>query len=354
MTVTFRDLGGGPVAGDLATLHVTGSAVVTAVSSITNAHGEATFHVGDATSETVTVSASVGIAGAPFGLTTIDFDAHAPSATKSTLVADLATVAAGSGGSATLTLTLRDSSGTPLALQDVSIGAGAGSSHFIGSASGSTSIHGTFSVRVKDTQPETITYTAGATRDNVKIAQTATVTFAPAVSAAKSSISASPASVPADNSSSATVTVTLADGTGHPAAGRSVKLELHAIGKSTMHAHVHGTNPVTTDANGVATFAVRDGSGESVSVTALDVDQNLTISAPPGPRARIQRAHGRCGERDEVDGVGIARRRPRRREALLDGHRPAAQRRGWRGAGQERHARRCGRRLGDQPGERDD
>ncbi len=147
---------------------------------------------------------------------------------------------------------------------------------------GLTDNTGSIAFTVTDTTHETVTFTAIDASDGpLTIAQTASITFAPSASAAHSTLAASPASVPADNTTKASVTVTLRDVDGNPAVGRTLKLVLSPMtGKSSVHAHATGA--VKTDANGTATFQVRDGTAETVGVGADDTDEGITVVAHPG------------------------------------------------------------------------
>ena len=123
---------------------------------------------------------------------------------------------------------------------------------------------------------------------------------APGVAASKdkSTAAAAPGSLPADGSTTATVTVTIKDESGNPIVGDAVTLA-QDNGKSSviMTAADAPVNPagVSTDATGTATFHVKDSVAEPVTYTATDVSQgNLVVTqttdvtfasagAPPAP-----------------------------------------------------------------------
>lgn len=92
------------------------------------------------------------------------------------------------------------------------------------------------------------------------------------VDAARSTVEVSPANVPADGSSSATVTVTLRDATGTPVAGIDVHLAA-GNGNSSILSPL-----ATTNASGVATFTVTDTTAESVVYSATDRTDSLALS----------------------------------------------------------------------------
>lgn len=195
-----------------------------------------------------------------------------PSATASTMVASPTTVLADGVAAATLTVTLKDSCGNPIAGKAVSLTASNGLST-ITPASATSSASGVATFTVRDATPDgTITYTARDTTDNVTLTQTAQVFFIGPVSAAASTVVASPTSVAADNNTTATITVTLKDSAGHPIANKNVTLAA-ASGSSTIT-----TISGISNASGVATFSVKDGSPEAITYTATDSTDNITVT----------------------------------------------------------------------------
>ena len=122
---------------------------------------------------------------------------------------------------ATITVTLLDANNNPVSGKTVTLAQGSGSST-ISAASGASNASGVVTFTVKDTKVEAVTYTATDTTDSLPITQTTQVTFtAGAVSAAKSTVSASPASVVADGTTTSTITVTLLDANNNPEIGRA-------------------------------------------------------------------------------------------------------------------------------------
>lgn len=195
-----------------------------------------------------------------------------PSAAASTVTASPTTVLANGVASATLTVTLMDACGNPIAGKTVALTASGGHST-ITPASATSSASGVATFTVRDATPDgTITYTAKDTTDNVTVTQTAQVTFLGPVSAATSTVGASPTSVGADNSTGATITVTLKDSAGHPIANKTVTL---AAGSGSS---IITTLSGTSDANGVATFSVKDGTPEAITYTATDSTDSIIIT----------------------------------------------------------------------------
>ena len=105
--------------------------------------------------------------------------------------------------------------------------------------------------------------------------QTATVKFiAGAVSATTSTVTAAPASVLADGTTTSTVTVTLRDSINNPLAGKTVTLTSSRTASDTISA-ASGTS----NASGVVTFSVKSTTPGSSDYTATDAtDGNLVIT----------------------------------------------------------------------------
>lgn len=101
---------------------------------------------------------------------------------------------------------------------------------------------------------------------------TLTVTGNSPGDAAQSSVTAAPASVPADGTASATVTITLRSLCGTPVSGKTITLGQGA-GSSTIT-----PASAVTDASGVATFTVRSTTPETVTYTATDTTDGVTIT----------------------------------------------------------------------------
>src|SRR2546426_245949 len=105
------------------------------------------------------------------------------------------------------------------------------------------------------------------------ITQTATVTFtAGTVNAGTSTVSANPTSVVANGTSTSTITVTLKDINNNPVSGKAVSLAAGS-GSSTI-TMVSGT----TNTSGQASFTVKDTVAQSVTYTARDTTDSITIA----------------------------------------------------------------------------
>ncbi len=276
VTVTLQDGSGNPIPGQTVTLAQSsgGNSVITTVSGVTNAQGQATFSVTDTSSQVVTYTATDVTAGVTLTNTgSVTF--HGPvSASSSSVVAAPTSVPDDGTSTSSITVTLTDSSGTPVSGQVVTLGQGAGSSAISGGGTATTNAQGVATFSASDTHSEVVTYTATDTsQSNLVIDQTASVAFHGPVSASSSSVVAAPTSVPDDGTSASTVTVTLKDGSGTPVSGQVVTL-----GQGAGSSVISGGGTATTNAQGVATFTATDTHSEVVTYTATDTSQsNLVI-----------------------------------------------------------------------------
>ncbi len=286
--VTLLD-GASPVGGKTVTLSSSSAtAVVTPSSQTTGSNGVATFTVSDPTAETVTFKA-VDTSDNNLALTAttqVSFQAPAVSASTSGMSVSPVKVPADGVSGASLTVTIEDQFGNPLAGKTVTVaGVVTGTSNpsvtgrvVPGQASGGVEItttngSGEITFVADDTTAESITYTATDTTDNVTVNQTQTVTFLAGVAqVSESTVQANPTSVPADGTSASTVTVTLEDHNQNPVPGDMV--ELTALNGSSVVAPASG---VATNAAGQATFEVTDATSEVVRYRATDTTDTLPL-----------------------------------------------------------------------------
>src|SRR6202034_3072989 len=199
---------------------------------------------------------------------TAQVDFHNPvSAATSSVVASPTSVLDNGSATSTITVTLEDSSDTPIPGQVVSLGQG-GAGSTITAVSATTNAEGVATFTAKDSNDEVVTYTATDTsQSDLAITETAQVDFHNPVSAATSSVVASPTSVLDNGSATSTITVTLEDSSDTPIPGQVVSLGQGGAG-STITAV-----SATTNAEGVATFTAKDSNDEVVTYTATDTSQ---------------------------------------------------------------------------------
>ncbi|HZQ81614.1 MAG TPA: Ig-like domain-containing protein [Gaiellaceae bacterium] len=134
-----------------------------------------------------------------------------------------------------------------------------------------------------DTTPETVTYTLTYAGGNTFGQCAVEVTFVPAAAGVRSNVTVSPSSQPANGKARATVTATLRNANGAPLSGKQVTLlPLIATGPHAGSAAHVGTPTATTNAAGVAKFAVPDAWPENVLMEATDTSDGITIAPRTG------------------------------------------------------------------------
>ena len=278
ITVTLKDVNDNPASGKTVTLaQGSGSSTISAASGSSSATGVVTFTVKDTKAEAVTYTARDTTDSVTITPTAaVTFFAGAVSATHSTVSGSPASVVADGTTTSTITVTLKDANNNPASGKAVTLAQGSGSST-VSTASGASNASGVVTFTVRDTKAEAVTYMATDTTDSVTITPTAGVTFtAGAVNATHSTMSASPASVLADGTTTSTITVTLKDVNNNPASGKTVTLA-QGSGSSTI-----STASGASNASGVVTFTVKDTKAEAVTYTATDTTDSVTITPTAG------------------------------------------------------------------------
>jgi hypothetical protein len=305
VTVTLKTAGGTAVSGKAVTLAGVGgsggSPLAGPPSVTTDVNGQAQFNVTDTTVESAIFTATDTTDGVVISNTaTVAFSAPpppTPSPTLSTVNISPTTLVADGTATANIAVTIKDSAGNPLPNKQVVVAPTSPDTKLLitglipdgGTVRGVTDSNGLASFTAVDTLAETVTLTVTDTTDNMRLETQAPlkVTFTPGpVDASQSSVSVSPAAVPADGSTHATVTVTLDDHFGNPVSGKSVSLN-----QGTGHSVITPSTAVSAT-NGVATFAVTDTANENVTYTATDTTDGLVLpetvqvafgSPPPVP-----------------------------------------------------------------------
>ena len=142
----------------------------------------------------------------------------------------------------------------------------------ISPATGVSSVNGgAVAFSITDLSAETLTLTATDTTDGIVFPPISLVFGVPP--AASAGISVSPAALPADGMTPATIIVTLKDALNRPSPGKTV-----TISDAGAHAVITGPTPGVTDASGQIQFSATDQVNETVTFSAVDVsDHNLAI-----------------------------------------------------------------------------
>ncbi len=250
---------------------------------MTNSSGEAQFEADDTDAQAVTFTATDTtdnlVIPQTVSITFTPLPAD-PGAQDTTVVASPTKVAADGTTASTITVTLTDYFGNPIAGTSISLAALNGSSKITPSTSVVTNSAGQGTFTVTDSTAEVVTYQAtDVTDDNAPLLSEAVVTFgnppSPPAVAGFCSVTASPSTVPADGTHTATVSVLLYDGNGDPVTGKTVSLS-----ESGGSSKVVNTN-ATSNTSGVATFTVSDTTAEAVTYTADDTSDSVNLTAIP-------------------------------------------------------------------------
>jgi len=128
-----------------------------------------------------------------------------------------------------------------------------------------------------------------------------TFVYLPPVSAANSTLTATPTSAPADGCSQITAVVTLRDGNGNPVAGKTVSLWLNQIASGPAFVPFFNPPQGTSDQNGQVMIEITSAAPCSGSLVALDGTDSVmlqpqvsvqftTVSTLPGPNSQLQGA----------------------------------------------------------------
>ncbi|HSP41503.1 MAG TPA: invasin domain 3-containing protein [Luteolibacter sp.] len=279
ITVTLLDSLGDPVPNKDVTLAGSpGNAVIDPLSAVTtDASGQATFTVTSSTagdeeftatnttdSQVIPQTASVTFVGAAdAGLSTVSASPiHVPADGTST---------------STITVTVLASGNIPLQGKDVTLANTAGPQAAVidpvGAVTTDASGVATFTVSSSTSGGEE--FTATVTTDSLEITQTATVNFVGPSDAGNSTVVASPSAVVADGVATSTITVSLKDANGFPVEGNDVTLANTAGPQAAV---IDPLTPVTTDANGVATFSVSSNTLGTEVFTATDTTDSVAIT----------------------------------------------------------------------------
>jgi len=298
ISVVIRDQFTNPLAGKTVLLAANppGSVAVVPTASgnatpgVTNASGTAQFSVLDTTAESVTFTATDTTDAVHVnGSANVVFTAGSPDANQSTVTSNPTSAPSDGKTTSTVTVTLNDHFGNPISGKTISLQATNGSSS-ITAVDDTTDTNGAATFTVDDADQEVVGYIATDTTDLLQLNAEAVVTFGnPAIPPpvpADCAMVASPQSVAADGTTSATVTVLLYDAEGNPVPAQSVTLA--PSGGSSVVTALSGASGAerersltvtgTSASNGQATFAVTDTTAEQVTYTATDTTDSLALT----------------------------------------------------------------------------
>ncbi len=179
ITVTLRSSSGTAVGGHTVTLDQGGGSASISGGGDTNGAGEVTFAVTNTTPELVTFEATDTTSAIDvLDDATVDFIEPTTDASQSTVTAADPVVEANGVATTTVTVTIRDADGAPLATpHNVTLSQGAGSSTIVGGDSGVTDGSGQVQFTVLNSTVEDVFYSANDDTGSVAVSQTAKVRF---------------------------------------------------------------------------------------------------------------------------------------------------------------------------------
>ncbi len=294
VTVTVRDINGNLVSGQTVQIAADGTGnSITQPATTSNGNGSASGTIASSTAETKTITITLNPGPSQVVLSqqpTVEFlgDASNLSAGLSTAIASPSSGLVADGiDSSTITVTVRDGNGNPVAGQSVQISSDGSSNTIlqpaISAASGVTS----GSIASSSAETKTITITLNPGPSQVVLSQQPTVEFlgdASNISASNSSLLASPISgISADGLANSTITITVRDSNGNPIPGQTLQLSASGSGNSL-------TQPAAiTDGNGMTSGSIASTVAEIKTITAIvnpgpaqiTIDQQPRLSFDP-------------------------------------------------------------------------
>lgn len=277
ITVILRNANSNPMQGHLVELtqNFGSNSIITIVSDVTNADGEATFTVTDLVPEVVVYTARDQTDNIEvIQPAVVTFLPLVTDPGLSTVIADPTSVQSDGIDFSTITVTLRNLNNFPVEGHTVELTQNVGANSIITVLSAVTNVDGEALFTVRDSVVEAVTYTARDVTDNIVITQQAIVTFVPiSTDPDTSTVVAVPTIVHADGISFSTITVTLRNASGIPLQGHTVQLTQNVGGNSIITVVSSVTN-----ANGRATFTVRDLVEEQVTYTATDLTDAIVVA----------------------------------------------------------------------------
>ncbi|MEI7899513.1 MAG: invasin domain 3-containing protein, partial [bacterium] len=271
VTVTVKDSSSAAISGKTVTLVKTsgpGNPTITTIAGTTDGSGVATFTV-QSTTAGADVFTATADSVAITQTATVTFTAGAVAAGTSTVVASPTIVPANGTAASTITVTLLDANSNPVTNKTVSLDSSRGVTDTISGASGPSSASGVVTFTVTSTNAGASVFTA--TGDSVELSTKPVVTFG--ASAAASTVVADPTSVPADGTTTSTITVTLKDGSNNAVTNKTVTLVSSRTSTDTIT-----TASNVSDVSGVVTFTVSSTKAGAPVFTATDTTDGVTVT----------------------------------------------------------------------------
>ncbi|MDB5978781.1 MAG: hypothetical protein JWR07_5541 [Nevskia sp.] len=197
-----------------------------------------------------------------------------------------------------LLVTLRDANGNTVSGKAVTLSAGGGSAKIAPAAPVMTDSNGSALFLITDETPESITFTATDTSDNVVVSTKPSLAFS-VPAATSGGLDVFPTTVQADGSSTTSLQVTLKDTLGRPTPGKQVN-----VSQGAGHSVITGPTPSVTDSNGQIVLNATDDVNETVTYTVVDAtDGNLPV---PGSGTAVIFSNAGASDCTDNPAIGAA------------------------------------------------
>jgi alpha-tubulin suppressor-like RCC1 family protein len=240
--------------------------------------GQARFTVTSTLAGTAVLSASAASDSIPLTSTvSASFVPGKVSAATSTLASNLSSLVADGASSATLSVTLRDANLNAVSGKSVSLTSSRGSSDLVAPASAVTDSSGHAVFSVSSTLAGAAKLSVSDATDALSVGALSLVFKPGPVSASRSTVAPSSASVVADGATTDTITVRLLDAFSNPVAGKSVSL---LSSRGSLDALSGGT--ASTDATGAVTFLVSSSHTGAAVFSAADTSDSRALTSTAG------------------------------------------------------------------------
>lgn len=274
LVATVRDSFGNPIPGVTITLVASGAGnAITQPGSVTDAAGVAVGALSSAVAESKTVT--VQAAGLPLSTRpVVTFTAGFADAARSSAAASPTAIVADGVATSTVTVTLRDAHDNPIAGQPVTLSSSRGLADLLSGWWEATDSQGRAVFAIRSELAGTSTLTAAVQTGASATSLSTQVEFlAGPVSATRSTVVATPATVGADGASPATVTVTLLDAQGNPVSGKEVSLTSDRGADDVITPAT-----ATSGASGTAIFTAVSERFGTATFTATDTTDGLALA----------------------------------------------------------------------------
>lgn len=221
----------------------------------------------------VTLGSTNGTAAPTFTSISINYE-YLTDAAASSVTAAPPSVPANGTSTSTVTVTAKAFNGVLQTGHTISFSSSRGAADVFSSPTAVTDVLGRASVTVRSSVPGSSTITAIDTYDSVEIAQKPTISFIPIADANVSTVTASPATLPADGTTS-TVKAVIKAYTGVTIPGHLVHFT------SNRGADYFSAYDVYTNAYGEAQTSVASSEAGESKITVLDMTDGVTLTTQP-------------------------------------------------------------------------